>query len=55
MLVNIDGLEIKSFEPHKSIYYWYKCATSKHRDWKACAKRPTHGNMPHEKPGPKLQ
>ena len=53
MLVNIDGPEIQSFKPHESIGYWYKRSTSKHRDGKACAKRPAHGNMPHEKPGPK--
>ena len=55
MPVNIDGLEIESFEPHKSIDYWYKRGTSKHRDEKARAKRPAHGNTPHEKPGPKTK
>ena len=53
MLVNIDGPEIESFEPYESIDYWYKRSTSKHRDEKAHAKRPAHGNTPHEKPGPK--
>ena len=53
MLVNIDGPEIKSFEPHKSISYWYKHSMSNYRDGKACAKRPAHGSKPHEKPGPK--
>ena len=53
MLVNIDGLEFESFEPHQSINYWFKRSTSKHRDGKARAKRPAHGIMPHEKPEPK--
>ena len=53
MLVNIDGPEIESFEPHKSISYWYKHSMSNYRDGKACAKRPAHGSKPHEKPGPK--
>ena len=35
----------------KSIDYWYKQSSSKHRDGKACAKRPAHGNKPHKKPG----
>ena len=51
MLVNIDGPEIESFEPHKSIDYCYKRSTFKHRDWKARAKRPAYGNTMHEKPG----
>ena len=53
MLVNIDGPEIESFKPHKSIGYWYKHSTSKHTDRKAHAKEPAHGNMPHEKSAPK--
>ena len=53
MLVNIDGPEIESFKPHKSINYWYKCSTSKHRDGQAHAKRPACGNTLNEKPGPK--
>ena len=38
MLVTVDRLEIESFEPHKSINYWYKRSTSKHRNGKARAK-----------------
>ena len=53
MLVNIDGPQIESFEPYKSIDYWYKCILSKQRDGKARAKQPAHGNKPCEKPGPK--
>ena len=53
MLINIDGPEIESFFPHKSIDYWYKRSSSKHRDGTFCAKRPAHGNKPHKKPGPK--
>ena len=50
MLVNIDGPEIASFKRYESIDYWYKRSTSKHRDEKARAKRPAHGNKMHEKP-----
>ena len=53
MLVNIDRLEIKSFESRESSDYWYKRSTSKHRDGKTSAKWPAHGNKLHEKPGPK--
>ena len=53
ILVNIDRPETDSFEPHKSIDYWYKQSTSKHRDGKVRAKQHTHGNTPHKKPGPK--
>ena len=55
MLVNIDKPEIESFKPHESINHWYKRSTSKHREGKAQAKQPAHGNRPHEKPGPKLK
>ena len=53
MLVNIDEPKIESFEPQKSINYWYKHSSSKHRDGKAHAKQPVHGNKPQKKPGPK--
>ena len=53
MLVNIDRLKIESLKPQESIDYWYKHSISKHRDRKAHAKRPVHGNTLHEKPGPK--
>ena len=53
MLVNIDGPEIESFEPHESIDYWFKRSTSKYTDGKARAKRLAHGNTSHEKPEPK--
>ena len=39
MLVNIDGPEIESFKPHKTINYWYKHSTSKNRDRKTRAKQ----------------
>ena len=39
MLVNIDGPEIESFKPHKTINYWYKHSTSKNKDGKTRAKR----------------
>ena len=38
MLVNIDRLEIKSFESRESSDYWYKSSTSKYRDGKTSAK-----------------
>ena len=53
MLVNIDRPKIESFKPQKSINYWYKHSSSKHRDGKAHAKQPAHGNKPQKKPGPK--
>ena len=53
MLVSIDRPEIQSFKPHKSIDYWYKRSTSKHRDGKALAKQPAYENTPNEKSGPK--
>ena len=53
MLVNIDRPKIQSFEPQKSINYWYKHSSSKQRDGKAHAKQPAHGNKPQKKPGPK--